>query len=313
MKDSIRNVAVIGAGTMGHGIAQSFAQAGYSVRLMDQSDKALARALSLIEASLGAMVREDLLELASIPGILGNISTTTSLEKAVEDVDIAFETVAENADVKKEVFAQLDRHCPARTILASNTSFLDIFDLVQTSRPGRVLIAHWYAPPQIIPVVDVVRGPKTDESTVLSVVEILKGIGKKPIVFNRFVAGYLLSRLQFAMQREVHFLIDNEYLSPEEVDEAVIWGVALRMVVVGVIQRFDFGGLDISGRNLENSSFHPTPLDYRPRKLFELIEQGFLGVKSGRGFLDYGGRTEAELCSERDAKLLRLLKFRQAL
>lgn len=298
---------------MGHGIAQSFAQAGYNVSMMDLSEKALCRASSLIEASLGAMAQEDMVDQGSIPGIIARISVTTSLEEAAHEADIAFETVIENKDEKKEVFSQLDKHCPARTILASNTTFLNIFDFVETSRPDKVLIAHWYAPPQIIPAVDVVKGPQTEQKNVLLMTEVLRQVGKRPIVFNRFVSGYVVSRLQFALQREVHFLLDNDYLSPEELDDAVKWGLALRMMAVGVVQRFDFGGLDLSGRNLEKPSFLPTPLDYKPKKIFELIEQGFLGVKSGRGFYDYKDRTEAELCNERDAKILKLLKLAQTL
>jgi 3-hydroxybutyryl-CoA dehydrogenase len=313
MKEGINKIAVIGAGTMGHGIAQSFAQAGYNVSMMDLSEKALGRALSLIEASLGVMAQENMVDQRSIPEIIARISITTSLEEAVHDADIAFETVVEDKEEKKKVFSQLDKHCPARTILASNTTFLNIFDFVETSRPDKVLIAHWYAPPQIIPAVDVVKGPQTEQKNVLLMADILRHIGKRPVVLNKFVSGYVVSRLQFALQREVHFLLDNDYLSPEELDDAVKWGLALRMMVVGVVQRFDFGGLDLSGRNLEKPSFPPTPLDYKPKKIFELIEQGFLGVKSGRGFYDYKGRSEAELCKERDAKIIKLLKLAQTL
>jgi 3-hydroxybutyryl-CoA dehydrogenase len=111
--------------------------------------------------------------------------------------------------------------------------------------------------------VDVVRGPQTDEVSIEVMAEILRDMGKKPAVFNKYVSGYVVSRLQFAFQREVHFLLDNDYLSPQELDEAAIWGLALRMMVVGVVQRFDFGGLDLSARNLEKPSFPPTPLEYR--------------------------------------------------
>jgi 3-hydroxybutyryl-CoA dehydrogenase len=179
---------------------------------------------------------------------------------------------------------------------------------VETSRPDKVLITHWYAPPQIIPLVDVVGGPKTDQANIEVMAEILRDMGKKPAVFKKYVSGYVVSRLQFAFQREVHFLLDHDYLSPHELDEAAIWGLALRMMVVGVVQRFDFGGLDLSARNLEKPSFPPTPLEYRPKKIFELVKQGRLGVKTGKGFYDYTGRTEAEVCRERDIKLIKMLK-----
>jgi len=308
MKDGIKKIAVIGAGTMGHGIAQSFAQGGYQVSMMDSAQQSLVRGISLIKSSLATMAQEDIVDQKLVPTILGRITPTTSIEEAARDADIAVEAVVEDKDVKKAIFAQLDAYCPPRTLLASNTTFLNIFDFVETSRPDKVLIAHWYAPPQIIPLVDVVKGPETDEASVELMAEVLREMGKKPAVFKKYVSGYVVSRLQFAFQREVHFLLDNDYLSPQELDEAAIWGLALRMMVVGVVQRFDFGGLDLSARNLEKPSFPPTPLDYKPKKIFDLVKQGCLGVKTGKGFYDYAGRTEEEVCRERDIKLIKMLK-----
>jgi 3-hydroxyacyl-CoA dehydrogenase len=308
MKEDVKKIAVIGAGTMGHGIAQSFAQAGYQVSMMDNAQPSLERGLSLIESSLGTMAQEDILEQKLIPTIMKRITPTLSIEEAAYDADIAFEAVVEDKDVKKAVFAQLDTYCPPRTLLASNTTFLNIFDFVETSRPDKVLIAHWYAPPQIIPLVDVVKGPKTDQANVEFMAEILRVMGKKPAVFKKYVPGYVVTRLQIAFQREVFYLLDNDFLSPEELDEAAKWGLALRMMIVGVVQRIDFGGLDLTALNLEKSLFPPTPLEYKPKKIFKLVNQGHLGVKTGKGFYDYKSRTEADVCRERDLKLIKMLK-----
>ena len=308
MKEGIKKIVVIGAGTMGHGIAQSFAQAGYQVSLMSRTRKTLDRAVSLIESSLSAMAEEGVVTQESIPMIMSKIHLTTSIEEAAHDADIAFETMAEDKDAKKEVFAQLDKYSPRRTLLASNTTYLNIFDFVETSRPDKVLIAHWYAPPQIIPLVDVVKGPKTDMVNVEFVADILRDIDKKPAVFKKYVPGYVVTRLQIAFQREVLYLLDNDFLSPEELDEAAKWGLALRMMVVGVVQRIDFGGLDLTARNLEKSLSPSIPLEYKPKKIFELVKQGHFGVKTGKGFYDYKGRTEAEVCKERDVKLIRMFK-----
>ena len=136
----------------------------------------------------------------------------------------------------------------------------------------------------------------------------LRGIGKKVVVFNKPLAGYVVSRLQVAFQREVYWLLDNDYLSPQDIDESAIWGLALRMMVLGVCQRIDFGGLDLSAKTAALSG-QSTPLDYQPIKLNELVKQGALGVKAGRGFYDYGGKSEAEMCHERDVRLLKLLKI----
>lgn len=308
MKEDVKKIAVIGAGTMGHGIAQSFAQAGYQVSMMDNAQPSLERGLSLIESSLGTMAQEDIIEQKIIPTILSRITPTLSIEEAAYDADIAIEAVVEDKDIKKAVFVQLDTYCPPRTLLASNTTFFNIFDFVETSRPDKVLITHWYAPPQIIPLVDVVKGPKTEMANVERMADVLRDIGKKPAVFKKYVPGYVVTRLQIAFQREVFYLLDNDFLSPEELDEAAKWGLALRMMIVGVVQRIDFGGLDLTVRNLEKSLFPPTPLEYKPKKIFELVNQGHLGVKTGKGFYDYKGRTEAEVCRERDLKLIKMLK-----
>lgn len=311
MEEAVKKILIVGAGTMGHGLAQAFAQGGYQVTMFSRTQQTLDRASLLIKSSLNTMVEAGLVDKGQIQTILDRITPTRSLEEGGREADLAIETVAENKEAKIEIFKQLDTVCPPKTLLASNTTFLNIFDFVETSRPDKVLITHWYAPPQIIPLVDVVKGPQTDEANIELVVRILKEMGKKPVVFNRPVAGYVVSRLQIAFQREVHYLLDNDYLSPKDLDEAAIWGLALRMLVIGVVQRFDFGGLDLSVRTIQRSSIESTPIEYKPKKLFELFEQGHVGVKSGRGFYDYKGRSEAEVCHDRDVRLLKLLKVLQ--
>jgi len=313
MNKDINKVAVVGAGIMGHGLAQVFAQAGYEVSLVSRTQKTLDRASVLIESSLNTMAQEGLIERGQISEIIGRITPTMSVEEGAHDADIAIETVVEDREAKKEIFAQLDAICPPRTILASNTTTLNIFDFVEVSRPDKLLLAHWYVPPELIPLVDVVRGPQTDEASIELMVGILKKMGKRPVVFKRYTSGYVVSRFQIALQRELYYLLDNDYLTPEDIDEAAKFGLALRMMVVGVVQRFDFGGLDLSTRSLEKPSIQLTPPDYKPRKIFELVREGHLGVKTGRGFYDYKGRSEAELCHERDVRLIHMLKAVQSL
>jgi 3-hydroxybutyryl-CoA dehydrogenase len=312
-KDDIKKVAVIGAGTMGHGMAQSFAMAGIPVALMARTQGSLDRAAALIEGSLQTMAQANYIDGKKIPDILKKVTYTNSIEDAATDTDIAFETVKEDKQSKIDTFAQLDKLCPPHALIASNSTYMNIFDFVETSRPGKILVAHWYSPPQIIPLVDVVKGPQTDAESVQLMTDVLKGIGKKPVVFKKMVPGYVVTRLQVAFNREVLWMLDNDYLSPEELDDAAKWGLAMRMMIVGVVQRFDFGGLDLSVRNLEKPSFPPTPVEYMPTKIFDLVKAGHLGVKTGKGFYDYGGKTEAEACAARDDKLLKLLKFLEEL
>jgi 3-hydroxybutyryl-CoA dehydrogenase len=307
MEHENRKVVVVGAGVMGHGIAQTFAQGGFRVSVVDTTQEALDRGLKLMKSSLDAMAEEGFLE-EPVEAMLGRVSWTTSLKEGACDADIAIEAVFEDAEVKKEVFTQLDNYCPPRALLASNTSFLNIFDFVETGRPDKVLITHWYAPPQLIPLVDVAGGSKTARTALEAMVQTLRKIGKRPVLMKKFISGYAINRIQLALQREVHFLLDNDFMTPEQLDEAARVGLAFRMMVVGVVQRFDFGGLDLSVRNLQRYNLELTPLDYQPRKLFELVEKGHVGVKSGKGFYDYTGRNEAEVYRERDRKLMRMLK-----
>jgi 3-hydroxybutyryl-CoA dehydrogenase len=307
--NNIKKILVVGAGTMGHGIAQSFAQAGYQVALQDTSAKALERSNSLIKSSLKTMIEAGIVWQSEYEEILGRIKMTTSLEEVAGDADLAIETIIENKEAKIDLFAKLDRLCPPHAILASNTSFFNIFDFICTSRPDKVLMVHWYSPPQIIPLVDIVKGPQTSPEIIQTVADMLREMNKKPIIFNKPLPGYMVTRLQVAFQREVYWLMDNDYLSVKDIDEASVWGLALRMMVVGICQRIDFGGLDISAK--AKSSIETTPADYKPVKLNQLVSQGSLGVKSGKGFYDYKDKTESEVCHERDVRLLRLIKALQ--
>jgi len=306
----VKKILVVGAGTMGHGIAQSFAQEGFDVALYSRTAETLQRARSLIDYSLQAFVKEKMIAKKDIPAILKRIDFTQSLDEAATDSDIAFETVVENREAKIDIFDRLDKLCPPKTLLASNTTALNVFDFVKTSRPDKVLISHWYAPPQIIPLVDVVKGPDTSEESVYLLAALLKKIGKAPLVLKKFISGYLLSRLQIAMLGEIFYLLDSDIVTPEQLDTAAKTGLALRMMVVGLVQRMDFGGLDLTVRNFENPYMRKqlTPRDYKPEKIYKLVREGHFGVKTGKGFYDYSGRTEAEVCYERDIKLIKMLR-----
>jgi 3-hydroxybutyryl-CoA dehydrogenase len=202
----------------------------------------------LIKSSLKTMVEAGIVWDGEYASILGRIKLTTSLEEVAGDADLAIETIVEKKEAKIDLFAKLDRLCPPKTLLVSNTSFFNIFDFIQTSRPDKILMVHWYSPPQIIPLVDVVKGPQTSPENVKRVADLLRKMDKKPIIFNKPLPGYMVTRLQVAFQREVYWLMDNDYLSCRDIDEASVWGLALRMMVTGICQRIDFGGLDISAK-----------------------------------------------------------------
>ncbi len=305
----IQNVAVIGAGTMGHSLAQAFAQGGCNVWLNDVQEEILNRAKKLISSNLKTLADLRMLDAKQPAAILDRIQTTTKIETAAEKAQFVIEAIIEDAGAKKKMFAALDRFCPPQAILASNTSYLDIFKFVETGRPEKVLITHWFAPPHLVPLVEVVRGPQTSAETASTVKAFLIEMGKKPILITKFLPGFISNRLQAALRIESHFLLDNGYATPEDIDEASKASFGLRIPILGLMKREDFAGLDTVQRNMNNRLYQPPEVRGSSETLDRLIEKGRLGVKTGSGFYDYQGRTAEELMRERDIKLIKLREF----
>jgi 3-hydroxybutyryl-CoA dehydrogenase len=194
-------------------------------------------------------------------------------------------------------------------VVASNTSYLDVFSIAPEDILPRLAIAHFYAPPYLIPLVEVVGGEKTAADVVPCLISALNRMGQRPVTMRRFIPGYIVNRLQRAMGREIFYLLDNGYAGPEEIDAAVQASLGLRLPVLGVVRRYDFTGLDISLKFLENPYIHLAGEDTIPRSLKVCIDAGNLGVKTGQGFYSYGGRSTADILRERDHRLLALRRF----
>jgi 3-hydroxybutyryl-CoA dehydrogenase len=305
----IRNVTVVGAGTMGHSLAQAFAQGGFNVWLNDVQEAILSKARSLIASNLMTLVELGLLPKNQQTPILNRIQTTTNIEEAGKEADLVVEAIIEDAGAKKEMFRTLDKICPPQAILASNTSYMDIFKFVETQRPEKVLITHWFAPPHIIPLVEIVCGPKTAPETVDVVKALLVKLGKKPIVLSRFLPGFIANRLQSALGNEVLFLLDNGYATPEDIDEATKASFGLRIPILGLVKRMDFTGLNLTQKIISNRLYEPPQPQGKSKTVDQLMAQGKMGVKSGSGFYDYGGRSTEEIMKERDIKLIKLKEF----
>jgi 3-hydroxybutyryl-CoA dehydrogenase len=308
-----QNVTIVGAGTMGHSLAQVFAQGGCKVWLNDIEEGILVKARSLIVNNFNTLIELGFLQKGQEESILAGIRSTTRIEEAAKEADLVIEAIVEDEPAKKDIFRKLDKICPPNAILASNTSHMDIFKFVVTNRPEKVLITHWFAPPHIVPLVEIVRGPKTSQETVDSVRALLLKLGKKPIVIAKFLPGFIANRLQSALGSEVFHLLDNGYATPEEIDIATKASFALRMPILGLVKKMDFTGLDLMQKVRRNETYK-APVQRKESEILDnFVEQGKLGVKTGGGFYDYGGRSTEEIMKERDIKLIKLREFLKGL
>lgn len=305
----IRNVTIVGAGTMGHSLAQVFAQEGCAVWLTDIRKEVLARARKLIFSNLQTLVETGLLDKRRQDLALHRIQTTTKIEDAAGNADFVIEAINEDEMAKKELFRKLDKICPPETILASNTSYLNIFQFVETGRPAKVLITHWFAPPHIVPLVEIVRGPETSQETVEQVKALLIRVGKKPLVISKFLPGFIANRLQSALNSEMLHLLDHGYATPEDIDMATKTSFGMRIPILGLVKRMDYAGLDLTQKILSNAMYEPPPRRTRSRTVDERISLGKLGVKTGSGYYEYEGRSTEEIMKERDVKLIKLREF----
>jgi len=305
----VRNVTIVGAGTMGHSLAQVFAQGGCNVRLNDLNEDVLSNAMRLIASNLTTQVELGILQKSEPAAILARIRTTPRMEEAGKNADFVIEAILEDVEAKKEIFRSLDGICPPDAILASNTSYLDIFKFVRTRRPEKILITHWFAPPHIIPLVEIVPGPQTALETVESVKAILVRLGKKPMVLAKFLPGFIANRLQSVLRKEVLFLLDNGYATAEQIDEATKASFGLRIPILGLVKRMDYTGLDLTQKLIANRSENPSETQEKSMTIDRLVAEGRLGVKSGSGFYDYGGRSPDDIMKERDIKLFKLREF----
>jgi 3-hydroxybutyryl-CoA dehydrogenase len=289
---------------MGPGLAQVFATAGYHVALYSRTAETLDKAASVISANLATFAEQGLVDSAAVPAIMARIAPTLSVDEAGQEADVIVENIVENLAAKKELYERLDAVCRLDAVITSDTSYLNVFEIVPARRLSNTVIAHWFAPPHIIPLVEVVKGPGTAEPVVEFVVALIRAMGHVPIVMEKFIPGFCINRLLRGIGREAFFLLDNGYITPEQLDVAVKASIVPRAMVLGFMQRYDFTGLDLAYNNLQNEAFVDAPVDNQPRSLRELVERRELGVKTGKGFFDYGGRSLEDVLHERDVAML---------
>ncbi|WP_299392467.1 3-hydroxybutyryl-CoA dehydrogenase [uncultured Gelidibacter sp.] len=292
----MKNIAVIGAGTMGNGIAHTFAQSGFNVQLIDISDASLKRGIDTITNNLDRMVAKEKISETQKNDTLSNITTFTDMTEGVKNADLVVEAATENSELKLKIFKQLDEVCSADTILATNTSSISITQIAAaTSRPKQVIGMHFMNPVPIMKLVEIIRGYNTSDQVTKTIMDLSKKLGKDPVEVNDY-PGFVANRILMPMLNESIETLYNGVAGVTEIDTVMKLGMAHPM---GPLQLADFIGLDVCLSILnvmydgfKNPKYAPCPL------LVNMVRAGKLGVKSGEGFYDYSESRKAENVSK---------------
>ena len=286
----IKKIGVIGAGTMGHGIAESFAMFGYNVNLYDTNAIQLEKALNEIKAEQQLLVEEAFISAEKAAATLENNSIHTDLQTAVKDRDYVIEAAPENMELKQNLFKQLDGFCPPHTILASNTSSLSLepmMALVSEARKQRMMVCHWYNPGHLMPLAELSFFGNMPADIYQQVAELYASINKQTVKVLKDVPGLVANRIQQGVAREAFSIIEQGIADPIDVDKALKFGPAFRYATTGQLEVADFGGLDIwciVGDNLLPAMDNSTQAN---NLLRQKVAEGKLGIKSGEGFFRY--------------------------
>lgn len=283
--DNIKNVTVVGAGTMGNGIAHVFAQSGFKVNILDVSAPALEKAMATISKNLDRQVAKGVLTEEQKVSTLANITTLTDLKVAVSNADIVVEAATENTELKLKIFKDLDANAPAHAILASNTSSISITKIASvTQRPSKVIGMHFMNPVPVMKLVEIINGYATDKAVTETITELSKKLGKVPCVANDY-PGFVANRLLMPLINEAIIALQEGVAGVSEIDTIMKLGMAHPM---GPLQLADFIGLDVClsimnvlYTGIGNPKYAPATL------LVNMVQAGYLGAKSGEGFYKY--------------------------
>lgn len=303
----LKTVAVIGNGIIGHGVAEVFAAGGAQVRMIGRRLDSLKAALGKIRASLRQFADNGLTTKGRAAAALKRITVSTDMTNAA-GADLVIEAVPEDMDLKTELFGRLDRLCPPPAVLATSSGHPASEVVGKVSRRERVVAAHFWFPPQLIPLVEVCGGPETASDVVTWTCDVLRAVGKQPVVIAKEVPGFIGNRIQFAALREAWSLWASGAASAEAIDAVVRYSIGRRLGVTGPIELADLGGLDTF---YNFARFLQPTLDAAPMPpdaIARLAAAGHRGMSSGRGAYDWSSRDGAALLAARKAELIRWLK-----
>jgi 3-hydroxyacyl-CoA dehydrogenase len=310
----IQKVLIVGAGEMGYSLAVLHARAAREVWLTDRDPAMLERALPRIEDALATLEKMGALP-ESPASVRARIKPVTSLPDALPGADLLVEAISENAAAKQAFYQLLadgdgsGRPIDPQTLVASNTSGLDIFALAPESLLPQLYAAHHFVPAHVVPAVEVVQPANPRPEWTQRLLRHYRKTGAIPVLLKRFCRGFLVTRLQFALSREIFALMQEDIADPVDLDLLVKASLGVRLPVLGVVKRMDFAGLGMILNNLRN--YDPTASP--PVPLERLVAEGKLGIAAGMGFYDYGNRSVNEICRERDEKMLQVLRLLQTL
>jgi 3-hydroxybutyryl-CoA dehydrogenase len=304
----IRRIGIIGAGLMGHGIAQVFASAGYDVNLYDADRATLEAAKGRIEANFKVFVALGLARPEDVANCLGRIALCPSLETLCSGCQYILEAILEDLDLKRKVFAEVERFSAPDAIFSSNTSAISITEIAAAlKKRDRFLGTHFWNPPHVLPCVEVIRGEETGEAAFETIFTLMETVGKVPVRVLKDVPGFLGNRLQHAMWREAVSLCDKGVASAADIDRVVKYGFGARMPFIGPMETADLAGLVLT-RDIHRYLFPHLEAATTPAPVLEkLIAEGATGVKAGRGFYEWTPDKIQQIIQQRDTVLLRIL------
>ncbi len=281
----MKNITIIGAGTMGNGIAHAFAQKNFNVNLVDISQNALEQAMKTIEKNLDRMVSKEKITINDKEKTLNNISLHTNLNEGTQDTDLVVEAATENIDLKLKIFKELDEICSSKTILATNTSSISITDIAAvTNRSDKVIGMHFMNPVPIMKLVEVIRGKETSDEVTNIIMKLSRELGKIPVEVND-APGFVANRILMPMINEAIHTLHEDISSVEGIDTVMMLGMSHPM---GPLHLADFIGLDVCLSILEVMHEGFNDVKYMPSPLLRsMVDNGNLGVKTGKGFYDY--------------------------
>lgn len=307
---NISTILVIGAGTMGSSIAQVFASYGYKTYMSCRHSEHLTEAVQKIDTAIDGMIKDEIADESYRQRVHQNLHciTTDKIPEIAKEVDVAIETIAENPDAKKNLYQLLNDNCRKDCIVCSNTSGMDVFTVSENvlENPERLIITHWFNPPCLMKLIEVVRGSKTSDETVNTMKELLEKVGKKPAVLNHFVPGFIVNRLATVIIRELYYMIDQGWISAEDAENAMRYTDGLRYGFEGPIAIWDFVGLEIPmtvAKGILPSLCNDTDTIHYGEKL---LKEGKTGVKAGEGALKWGNISE--YVEKRNRRIIQMTK-----